>query len=78
MAYPAAAFAALILLGACVGGALFADGRMAYDAWPRSPGPDVPKRVAPMPRAAPEKPRKKEKKGQRATSGKSKHKADGR
>ena len=51
MAYPAAAVAALVLLGAGVGGALFADGRMAYDAWPRPPEPDVPKRVAPGARA---------------------------
>jgi hypothetical protein len=48
MAYPAAAVAALILLGAGVGGALFANGRMAYDAWPQAPAPDHPKRVEPV------------------------------
>ncbi len=90
MAYPAAAVAALILLGAGVGGALFADGRMAYDAWPHSPEPDVPKRVpAPAPPVqtsapatgevapGPEKPRGKGKKGQTEASGKPKHKANG-
>ena len=89
MAYPAAAVAALILLGAG-GGALFADGRMAYDAWPHSPEPDVPKRIpAPAPPVqtsppatgevapAPGKPRKKGKKGQREASRNPKPKADG-